>query len=373
MAQFVNILRGDTAPGFIQRSTINPRFVFDTTAGRYLVLCFFGSARDPKTRAFLKEISGWTDIFDDTFGTVFPITADRQDELQKRLPTAPPAHRCILDYDLSVSRAYGSAPVDTAPTEKQVQLQTCWIVLDPGMRVLKRIPIGPDINHTAELKAYLKSLPPPDSFAGVEIMAPVLFLPNVFEPELCQKLIDLYQTSGGTESGFMREENGKTVLRHDHSHKRRRDHIIEDDALCKELQGRVRRRIVPQIHKAYQFNVTRMERYIVSCYSQDEKGHFRAHRDNTTKGTAHRRFAVSINLNSEFEGGEISFPEYGSRSFKPPPGGAVVFSCSLLHAVSPVTKGQRYAFLPFLYDDAAAEIRRKNNTFLSEEVGSYRG
>ncbi|MGO4843493.1 2OG-Fe(II) oxygenase, partial [Rhizobiaceae sp. 2RAB30] len=79
-------------------------------------------------------------------------------------------------------------------------------------------------------------------------------------------------------------------------------------------------------------------------------GHFRAHRDNTTKGTAHRRFAVSINLNSDFDGGEVSFPEYGPRSFKPPVGGAVIFSCSLLHAVSPVTRGKRYAFLPFLYD-----------------------
>ena len=65
-----------------------------------------------------------------------------------------------------------------------------------------------------------------------------------------------------------------------------------------------------------------MERYIISYYSAEDSAHFRAHRDNTTKGTAHRRFAVSINLNSEFEGGEVSFPEYGPRSFKPPPGGA---------------------------------------------------
>jgi hypothetical protein len=33
---------------------------------------------------------------------------------------------------------------------------------------------------------------------------------------------------------------------------------------------------------------------------------FRAHRDNTTKGTEHRRFTVSINLNAEFEGGGLN-------------------------------------------------------------------
>ena len=37
--------------------------------------------------------------------------------------------------------------------------------------------------------------------------------PNVFEPELCQHLIDLYEQHGGEESGFMREVDGKTVAR----------------------------------------------------------------------------------------------------------------------------------------------------------------
>jgi predicted 2-oxoglutarate/Fe(II)-dependent dioxygenase YbiX len=63
----------------------------------------------------------------------------------------------------------------------------------------------------------------------------------------------------------------------------------------------------------------------------------------------------------------VSFPEYGRHSYKPPPGGAVVFSCSLLHAVSKVTEGRRYAFLPFLYDDAAAKIRQENQKFLQGE------
>lgn len=85
-----------------------------------------------------------------------------------------------------------------------------------------------------------------------------------------------------------------------------------------------------------------MERYIVACYDPAERGHFGAHRDNTTAGTAHRRFAVTINLNAEeFEGGELRFPEYGQRSWRAPTGGAVVFSCSLLHQALPVTAGRR--------------------------------
>ena len=161
------------------------------------------------------------------------------------------------------------------------------------------------------------------------------------------------------------------MLKNDDQHKRRRDWIIEDQDVIDTAQVRFKRCVVPEIQKVHQFRVTRMERYIVACYSAEDGGHFRAHRDNTTKGTAHRRFAVSINLNDDFDGGEISFPEYGPRSFKPPVGGAVVFSCSLLHSVSRVTRGARYAFLPFLYDDAAAKIREANNASLGEGFGNY--
>jgi predicted 2-oxoglutarate/Fe(II)-dependent dioxygenase YbiX len=111
----------------------------------------------------------------------------------------------------------------------------------------------------------------------------------------------------------------------------------------------------------------------VACYDAAEGGFFRAHRDNTTKGTAHRRFAVTINLNPEaYEGGDLVFPEFGSRTYRAPKGGAVVFSCSLLHAAMPVTAVRRYAFLPFLYDDAAAALREENLRYVAPELQAYR-
>ena len=42
-------------------------------------------------------------------------------------------------------------------------------------------------------------------------------------------------------------------------------------------------------------------------------------------------------------------------------------------AVSAVTRGRRYAFLPFLYDEAAARIRAANNQFLDPSIGTYKG
>ena len=87
---------------------------------------------------------------------------------------------------------------------------------------------------------------------------------------------------------------------------------------------------------------------------------------------ASRRVVEASTLASDdFDGGEVMFPEYGKRTYKAPVGGAVVFSCSMLHAVTKVTRGRRFAFLPFLYDDAAARLRERNNARLGEGVGAY--
>ena len=40
---------------------------------------------------------------------------------------------------------------------------------------------------------------------------------------------------------------------------------------------------------------------------------------------------MSVNLNDDYEGGAVRFPEFGGGLYRPPAGGALVFSCSLLH------------------------------------------
>ena len=54
------------------------------------------------------------------------------------------------------------------------------------------------------------------------------------------------------------------------------------------------------------------------------------------------------------------------RTYRAPTGGAIVFSCSLLHEATPVTKGERFVILPFLYDEAAASIRLRNAMQLAD-------
>jgi len=369
MARYINLLAGDPAPWFRQRSFANPRYALHAAAGRYLVLCFFGSAADPLGRAVIDMALKRPDIFNDSHCSFFGVSLDPGDESGQRVADRYPGYRFIWDFDAQVSELYGVVPLELGVEHKRAGIRRLCFVLDPTLRVLEVLPLG-DAGDIPALMSYLAGLPPPSRFAGIELQAPILWLPKVFPPEFCRTLITLYETQGGKESGFMREENGKTVLAHDYAHKRREDYDITDPAIMKSAQAWIHRRVVPEIAKVHQFRATRMERYIIGCYRADQAAHFAPHRDNTTRGTAHRRFAVSINLNDDFEGGEVSFPEYGPRSFKPPPGGAVVFSCSLLHAVSTVTGGRRYAFLPFLYDDEAAKVREANNAFLDKSLSA---
>lgn len=361
MARFKNLQPGDPAPWFKCRSTANPVFSFDTVAGRNVVMCFVQSSADPMAMPLLNEAYN-SNIFDDTNATFFVVSRDTEDEKLERLPQVLPGKRVMWDDEGKISALYGAVAEDEPEMWRRL-----WIVLDPALRVLEVASYG-DV-EPATLLAKVAALPAP---GAKNEWPPVLSLPNVLEPELCGQLIAMYRAQGGEESGFMSESDGKTVLRHNHAHKRRRDVLVNDLEVIKALQARVQRRIVPEIAKAFQFKVTRMERYLIGCYTAEDGGHFRAHRDNTTSGTAHRRFAVTINLNHDFEGGELSFPEFGPRAFKPVPGGAIVFSCSLLHSVSRVTRGERFAFLPFLYDEAAAVIREQNNHLLGDGVGEYR-
>jgi len=369
---FNTLYPGDPAPWFRQRSTSNARYVFDTVAGRWVVLCFYGTAADADGQRALAAIAANRALFDDSRACFFGISLDPGDETEGRAREDLPGVRHFWDFDGTIARTYGAIARGTPPGQSRVGMRRFWMVLDPLLRVRHVAPFQPDGAEIPGFINYLRTLPAPNDFAGIAVPAPVLILPNVFEREFCEQLVALYDRSDSSESGFMRDIEGKTVLVNDHAHKRRRDVIVEDAALIRQVQVRVQRRIAPEILKVHQFRATRMERYLVACYAAEEHGHFRAHRDNTTKGTAHRRFAVSVNLNDAFDGGEIGFPEYGASGFKLPTGTACVFSCSLLHQVSPVTAGRRLAFLPFLYDDAAAKVRAANNAHLGEGVSAYK-
>jgi len=331
-------------------------------------MLFMGSGQHEAAQASLRTLEEHRALFDDARACFFGITIDPSDPVTGRIAQELPGIRWFLDFDRKVSAAYGAVEEGELVPGEPTGYAAHWLLLDPSLRVVARAPLTAGGAIMAELEQCLRQQQSPDTGN-----APVLIVPNVLPRELCRRLIDLYDQQGGTRSGFMREENGITVTKVDPEHKRRSDCTITDPALLGELRSHLADVLKPMIMRAFQFDATRIERWIVACYDGGERGHFRAHRDNTTKGTAHRKFACTINLNAEaYDGGDLCFPEFGQRTYRAPTGGAVIFSCSLLHEARPVTRGRRYAFLPFLYDDAGARLRERNLAFVSPELQNYR-
>lgn len=355
MAEYRLLEPGDPAPQFRQRCTACERFAFDSAAGRYTVLCFFGTAADDLGRRMLQVVDDHRKLFDDDRMAFYGVTIDPEDEREPRVRETLPGVRFLWDSDGTVSRLYGAVPIDAQPGP--VSFRRFWMVLDPAQRVRAVFPGDSDGENLAQLVRYLRSLPPINAYAGLQVHAPVLALPGVFEPELCRRLVELHDKSAGAEPNALAEAGAAIAGL---PSRRRIDVRVGDPELRTLLQQKVNRRVVPEVLKLFQFDITRMERYVISCYDSRSGGHYSAHRDNGVQSTAHRRFALSINLNEEFDGGQVVFPEYGGKSFKLPTGGALVYSCSLLHEVRPVTRGRRYAFVPFVYDEAAAQLRERN-------------
>ena len=351
---FASLSRGDMFPWAALRDAPDVKFGYHTVAGRYLVFFFYDSASDPAVEAALAAVRRNRALFDDERACFFGMGRNPADKAGGRVVDALPGLRFMDDSSATAARICGALPAQAGQAGgAEGASRSFWLVVDPTLHVLANVPLGREpADHEAVMR-MLRDLPAPKDFAGFEMPVPVLLLPNVFDRALCRHLIGLYDADGGSETGIYR--NGVGV--NDHSFKRRRDFTIEDPELIRRLQGTIARRVSPEIERIFFTKITRMERYIVGCYAAEDNAHFRPHRDNGPGLTAHRRYAVSVNLSEDFDGGEVSFPEYSRRGIKAPQGWAVVFPAAILHAVSRVTYGRRYAFLPFVYDEEGAKIR----------------
>ena len=354
------IALGDPVPWFTARTVTGGSIALHVDAGRWAVLAFLGSLSEPRAAQELAALLGEAALFREDHLVLYGILTE---------PPAPaalgmlaticgPAIAFIDDSDGAIAAAYAAREPRT-------------LILDPLQRLVADIAWDHPSGHAATVSKLLRELPPVDQSAGVPLFAPALIVPRIFDFELCDFLVLLYDAMGGEESGFLLDRGGRTATVIDHRLKRRRDLLIVDPELRRKMREPIQRRLLPAIERFFGFPATRMDRSLVSCYDAAEGGHFFRHRDNVNAGAEHRRFAVSINLNQDYDGCDLVFPEFGRRSYRPPVGGAVVFSCAMLHEVTPITRGRRYAFVPFLYGEAEAALRQRNNALLEEGEALY--
>jgi predicted 2-oxoglutarate/Fe(II)-dependent dioxygenase YbiX/peroxiredoxin len=355
------IILGDPVPWFSLPVVSGGSFDLQASAGRWVVLSFVGSLADPRAIAEVGELIHLSASSSDDHLVIRCVFTGQPSQTDHLAAISTSALSFLADPDGSVSRAFGAGDMPRT------------IILDPMLRAIADIAWDHPQGHANMVRTVLQGLPAVDDSAGVPMFAPALMVPRVFSFGICDFLTQFYETQGAVDSGFQFDVDGKTVTLSDWRLKRRSDVAVGVDEVRDLIRDHVVRRLIGPIERYFQFKATRMDRYVVACYDSAVGAHFHRHRDNINVGAQHRRFALSINLNNDFEGGDLVFPEFGRKAYRPSEGGALVFSCGALHQVTPVTRGKRYAFLAFLYGEEDVAKREANNERLHAGELQYTG
>lgn len=270
--------------------------------------------------------------------------------------------RIVPDPERLSFRMFAPTALTNSQEPRGVAGEVAAVLVAPSTRVLRTYHRRePAVGLVNEVLADLQQLLFAEPARDVVQQAPVLLVPDVLPPALCRSLIELWESQGNEDSGFMTEVEGKTVGVYDYQNKIRRDHFLKPGPMEDAVKACLAARVLPEVQIAFNYIVTRREDFRIACYDAARGGYFRPHRDNTTAGTAHRRFALSLLLNDDYEGGYLRFPEYAPHHYRPRAGGAAVFSCSLLHEATDVCAGRRFVLISFFYGEPEARMREEYN------------
>ena len=275
-------------------------------------------------------------------------------QLSEDLAASETLLHVVLTSPSSVSPDYPSWLLDQAGELGRAFAVTgpLVVLVDPGGRVAAVLPApSPAAIAARAAELYAASAP-----VLVQAKAPVLLLERVAEPAFCKTLMEYWQRSSKL-ANKVASNSGNVV---NAEIKRRQDVQVSDPLLFVQLRDCLMRRVVPVMEQVYHARVNVIEAPLIGCYESDSGGWFRRHKDNTSSATAHRQFALSLNLNGtdEYDGGLLRFPEFGRELYAPVAGGALIFSTAMVHEVTPVTRGRRFGVFTFLSASGPSVIRQ---------------
>ncbi len=326
--QSAALLRGDRLPGFTTVDhTRAPFSLFDHAAGRP-ALVLVGPAE-----AGVLTGAGELAARRPDARVICVVRADPATLAALAAATAPAPGVLPCADDGSIAAALvGDAP-DGA------------IACDPGLRVVATGPL-------VEAPRLLDALPAARTVDGAgprPAVPPLLFVPGVLPVELCADLVRWFGSQRPEPSPMLREVDGESRLVVDPTAKIRHDVGLTDEHLAGVVEACLVRRLLPEIVRLFAYGCRSYEPVKLAAYDAGDNGWFAPHRDNATSDAAHRRFALSCNLDDGHTGGDLRFPEWSPDTFRPAVGEALVFPGNVLHEVTPVTAGRRHALITFLW------------------------
>lgn len=338
------LVRGDRMPDFQRPNPVGKTvMLYDLQAGQPMAVLVFESPDFSDARVALERLAR-----DSAWDAITRVAVVRATPAQcGTLTTAAGEAVTVLADDGALSQhLLGSQPAGTRVITG--------FALDPNMRIIERseFSAGGNLADFLQTLANAYKYETPRIPQLIRQQAPALIIPRVMDPDTCGKLIGYFEEQGGKPSGTASIQGDRAYWHLDPKVKMRSDVYLQTEPWLGRIKEILVRRVLPEIQRCFQFQVTQHEVFKLACYSADTGGYFRPHRDNESRDTEHRRFAMTLNLNTgDYQGGQLRFPEYGPDLYQPDRGDAIVFSSSLLHEVVPVTAGKRYVLIGFFFGD----------------------
>jgi hypothetical protein len=330
---------GDVAPPLTTQTRGDAAFPLYSLAGKFSVIFAFGSLKAKDARKAMVSMLQQEFHPQSENCQFYGLTLHDKDCDDAMLQGLCPDNRILIDPKGELSRAL-------ALFKDKTYLPT-WLIFDPNMKLWASGPMG-DYKKMIET---MKNLPPAAEHMGANAFAPILMIPRVFEPLFAKDLMTYYGHSL-TQRPEIFGNNGAPV---------------QHQQLRQAYRERVASRIVPELNRVFGSYISRLEHMNVSSLDESQPAKA-ARRNNEHRSEAHRRFVVMVNLNDDYEGGEVCFPEYGGRLYRMPAGGALVFSASLLVEYKAITKGFRLCATPYLYDEHFARLRYETSQELKLRI-----
>ncbi|MDX1401413.1 MAG: redoxin domain-containing protein, partial [Kiloniellales bacterium] len=298
MQQEAVLIQGDRLPNFrLPDQEGAKRSFYHDVKGDPAVLLAIGSLRRSECESALTLFTSLQQTLSDDRIECYAITGDgpiavtaaaESYGLPFRLYSDP--QQTIIRRLLSREAAMGGG---TVPFR--------FLFLDRNQRIVSQLEGRPSEEVFAQavrkLKEESRHLDSPQQLASP---APVLIVPRALDLGTCRELIALWERDhheGGFSTGRLNT--------YDPSLKRTLEHVIEDPKLRQRLNKLLARRIAPELAKVFNFRQSfRFDLPVVMSYLPDRQDFFGLHRDDL-RPQMKRIFAMSLNLNDAFEGGEL--------------------------------------------------------------------
>ncbi len=356
LAQLVRVIAPGDTPYLFQRIDETGRLLNltdDYVSGGYLVLVFVPDLTGEPAASELRAFEQRAASFEAANAKVVIITAQSNAranrEAKRRLGISFPV---LGDPGGFAFAAYGLHKRGMVVTPTQMRS----VVISPYRQIRRYWDIEMKNQHAENAETLIKQAKLAEETSWAAPHPPVLITPQVFSSEECVDLISAFKTNGALQilpPKPTTNPDGVKIPVYEYDRQDRIDHLITDPKLLAFIDERLKQRVYPAIRRAFAFAVTRRENLQIARYAGARSGVEIGHRDNVSAMT-HRRFALSVSLNDDYEGGSIAFREYSDKGYRLPAGTALIFSSSLLHEVAETTQGVRYNLLSHFYNDASA-------------------